>query len=263
MNWFRCYSEFATDSKVQILPENMQRRLIMLFCLRCSNALATLHATEIAFSLRITEQELEETKMLFISKGFIDNEWNIVNWDKRQYVSDTSTERSRKHREKKKESMQQPCNVAATPPEQNRAEQIQNRAEEKEPLSNFKNKILNEEMKKFAEDKGVFGKQLETSWQRFLIKKGSAMIEKNCSYEQFFVDWQLWILNERIEDAPANEETALVGEDLKIQHLGSAAWRRKRDMSLNPDQKRILDAYESINGDVWWTSLREFKNGKK
>lgn len=119
MNWFRCYSEFATDSKVQILPENMQRRLIMLFCLRCSNVLATLHATEIAFSLRITEQELEETKALFISKGFIDDTWNILNWDKRQYTSDTSTERSRKHRENKKKSMQQPCNVAATPPDQN------------------------------------------------------------------------------------------------------------------------------------------------
>lgn len=134
---------------------------------------------------------------------------------------------------------------------------------EREPLSIFKNKILNEEMKKFAEDKGVFGKQLETSWQRFLIKKGSAMIERNCSYEQFFADWQLWILNERIEDAPVNEEAVLVGEDLKIQHLGSAAWRRKRDMTLNPDQKRLLDEYEADNGDVWWASLREFKQGKK
>ncbi len=146
-------------------------------------------------------------------------------------------------------------------------EEIEEKKKEREPLSIFKNKILNEEMRKFAEDKGVFGKQLETSWQRFLIKKGGAMIERNCSYEQFFADWQLWILNEKVtvsaENAPTDEDAPLVGEDLKIQHLGSAAWRRKKDMTLNPDQKRLLDSYEAENGDVWWTSLREFNQGKK
>jgi len=122
MDWFRCYSEFATDAKVQIMPEHMQRRLIMLFCLRCSNALATLHETELCFALRISEQELQETKELFIKKDFIDDAWNILSWDRRQYISDTSTERSRRHREKKRSNMQRPCNVAATPPEQNRTE---------------------------------------------------------------------------------------------------------------------------------------------
>ena len=117
MDWFRCYSEFATDSKVQIMPEHMQRRLIMLFCLCSSNALATLHETEIAFSLRITEQELLETKALFIRKGFINDKWEIHNWNKRQYVSDSSTGRSRKCREKKRQVVQQQCNVAATPPD--------------------------------------------------------------------------------------------------------------------------------------------------
>lgn len=140
MEWFRCYSEFATDSKVQIMPEHMQRRLIMLFCLRSCNALATLHAAEIAFALRITEQELIETKTLFIQKEFIDDEWNIQNWDKRQYISDTSTERSRKYRNKKKKSMQQGCNVAATPPDQNqiRTESDQNITDQEDSL-NLKN----------------------------------------------------------------------------------------------------------------------------
>lgn len=131
-----------------------------------------------------------------------------------------------------------------------------------EALSIFKNKILNEEMKKFAEDKGVFGKQLEISWQRFLIKKGNTMIERKCNYEQFFADWQLWILNERVEDTPQSEEKVLTGEDLKIQHLGSAAWRRKNKMSLNPEQKRFLEDYEAANGNVWWESLRQFKAGR-
>jgi hypothetical protein len=86
-----------------MLSEAMQRRYVMLLCLRCSETLATLHETEIAFQLRLNEQELEETKLLFISKKFIDRQWNLLNWDKRQFVSDSSTTRVRKHRDKKKQ----------------------------------------------------------------------------------------------------------------------------------------------------------------
>jgi len=108
--WFRLYSEFAHDPKIQMLPEAMQRRYVMLMCLRCSETLETLHETEIAFQLRISEAELIETKQLFVSKNFIDKQWNLLNWDKRQFVSDSSTMRVRKYRDKKK----QPSNADET-----------------------------------------------------------------------------------------------------------------------------------------------------
>jgi len=101
--WFRLYSEFAHDPKVQMLSEAMQRRYVMLMCLRCSETLETLHETEIAFQLRLSAEELDETKNLFISKNFIDKHWNLLNWDKRQFVSDSSTMRVAKHRSKKKQ----------------------------------------------------------------------------------------------------------------------------------------------------------------
>ena len=101
--WFRLYSEFAHDPKVQMLSEAMQRRYVMLLCLRCSEVLETLHETEIAFQLRLSTDELDETKQLFISKNFIDKHWNLLNWDKRQFVSDSSTMRVAKHRSKKKQ----------------------------------------------------------------------------------------------------------------------------------------------------------------
>jgi hypothetical protein len=75
----------------------------MLLCLRCSEVLETLHETEIAFQLRLSTEELDETKQLFISKNFIDKHWNLLNWDKRQFVSDSSTMRVAKHRNKKKQ----------------------------------------------------------------------------------------------------------------------------------------------------------------
>ena len=112
--WFRMYAEFATDAKVQMLPETMQRRLIMILCLRCSNALVTLHDSEIAFQLRITDQELAETKALFVSKKFIDSDWNVLNWDKRQFKSDSSNDRVAKHRALQKQEQQKAGNGDVT-----------------------------------------------------------------------------------------------------------------------------------------------------
>ena len=96
------YSEFASDPKVQSMPENMQRRLVMLFCFRSNNTLETLHETELAHALNVTIEALHETKKCFINKKFITENWQIRNWSKRQYVSDSSTERVRKHRMKQK-----------------------------------------------------------------------------------------------------------------------------------------------------------------
>ena len=112
--WFRMYSEFATDAKVQMLSEAMQRRYLMLMCLRCSNALVTLHDEEIAFQLRISNEELAETKALFIKKGFIDSAWNLLNWEKRQFASDSSAARVAKHRALQKEKQEQAGNGDVT-----------------------------------------------------------------------------------------------------------------------------------------------------
>ena len=143
MDWFRMYGEFASDPKVQSMSEAMQRRLMMLLCLRCSNTLVTLQDDEIAFALRISDEELDATKTLFIRKGFINDAWEISNWDKRQFVSDSSKSRVAKHRAGKKDALKNreiidvtPCNVTETPQIQNRTdtEQIQNKTETTSPV---------------------------------------------------------------------------------------------------------------------------------
>lgn len=116
--WFRMYAEFATDPKVQMMAEAMQRRLVMLLCLRCSNTLVTLHDDEVAFQLRIDADELAKTKTLFVSKKFIDERWNLLNWDKRQFKSDTSNARVAKHRALQKEKQKGSSNDDVTLPKQ-------------------------------------------------------------------------------------------------------------------------------------------------
>jgi hypothetical protein len=122
--WFRMYSEFATDPKVQMLSESDQRRLTMIFCLRC-NGHVTLQDEEVTFLLRISNDDWQVTKALFIAKGFIDDNNEVLNWDKRQYISDSSAERVARHRAKQKEDVTT-SNVTVTPPD---TEQIQNRTD--------------------------------------------------------------------------------------------------------------------------------------
>lgn len=123
--WFRLYGEFAHDPKVQMLNEVDQRRLVMLFCIRC-NGTVSLQDEEIMFQLRISESEWQKSKKTFIEKGFINKHNEVLNWDKRQYISDSSAERVAKFRAKKK----QECSVTVTPPEQNRTDTEQNITEQ-------------------------------------------------------------------------------------------------------------------------------------
>jgi hypothetical protein len=111
--WFRLYSEFVSDPKVQMLSEKDQRRYIMILCLRCSNGDVTLHDDSVTFMLRISNEEWSVTKAILMEKNLIDNDNKPTAWDKRQFVSDSSAERVARHREKTKKM----CNVTVTPPD--------------------------------------------------------------------------------------------------------------------------------------------------
>lgn len=117
MPWFRVYSEFQDDPDIQMLSEHMQRRFIMLLCSRCK----TPHLSDkvIAFQWRCDLSVVAETKALFLERGFIDEDWNVKAWDKRQHISDSSTQRVKKFRSAlQKRSSNAPGNA----PEQNRTE---------------------------------------------------------------------------------------------------------------------------------------------
>jgi hypothetical protein len=108
------WAEFATDTKVQSMDETLQRRFVMLLCLHCNGEYERLDADEIACALRISVDEWERTRSVFQRKGFLDENGKIRNWNKRQFKSDTSTERVRKHRE---EQLKRKGNVSETPSE--------------------------------------------------------------------------------------------------------------------------------------------------
>jgi hypothetical protein len=207
--WFRMYSEFANDPKVQMLSETDQRRLVMLFCFRC-NGHVTLQDEEVTFQLRISPEEWAKTKAQFIAKGFIDESNNVLNWDKRQYKSDSSLERVRRHREAKKQDDVTPCNVSVTVQNRTDTEQIQNRKKELEGAREEtrsdaaikKIKVsrasrlpddweLPQEWGDWAETKGLSGDEIIAQAEKFKARQKS----KGASYIDWESTWHTWVLN--------------------------------------------------------------------
>lgn len=82
--WFRMYAEFCTDPKVQMLSEADQRRFVMLLCMRCSNGDVTLHDDEVAFQLRISNEDWARTKAVLQAKNLITDGNQPTAWEKRQ-----------------------------------------------------------------------------------------------------------------------------------------------------------------------------------
>lgn len=77
--WFRMYSEFANDPKVQRLSESDQRRFVMLLCIRCSNESASFSNEDVAFVLRVSLDDAAKTKETLLHAGLITGDWVLAN----------------------------------------------------------------------------------------------------------------------------------------------------------------------------------------
>ena len=209
--WFRLYSEFMHDPKVQMMSEQDQRRLVMIFCMRC-NSDVTLQDCHVTFQLRISQSEWECSKAVFIASGFMDSDNKILNWDKRQFISDTSRDRVARHRALHKTLPVTVCNVTVTPPEQ-----IQNRTDTEKPLARTDKKPSVHAVQfdaELGEFKNLNG-QLEV-WQKaypavaieFELKKAGAWLLANpknikSNYARFLNNW----LSKAQDKAPAQKIT--------------------------------------------------------
>jgi hypothetical protein len=119
--WFRFYDGALDDPKVQTLPSELFKIWVNLLCVASRNG-GCLPVAELAFSLRLDEHYLHEAIERLKERGLLDfvDEYHIGphNWDKRQFKSDASNDRVKRHRERHSNAA---CNVTetvdATPPE--------------------------------------------------------------------------------------------------------------------------------------------------
>lgn len=106
MQWFRMYVDMLNSAKVQILEPKTFKAWVNILCIVSNNdgvLPETLHET--AFLLRVTEDELNVIIEELLYNGLLEEDDGIYsphNWNDRQYKSDSSYERVRKYREKRK-----------------------------------------------------------------------------------------------------------------------------------------------------------------
>lgn len=104
--WFRFYCEFAGDAVVQSLGFDDQRHYVILLCLKCDGTLdrkmdPKVRDRIICRGLGLDPVTANEAKRRLMEVRMIDENWQPCGWNKRQYVSDISTNRVRKHRKTK------------------------------------------------------------------------------------------------------------------------------------------------------------------
>jgi hypothetical protein len=118
--WVRLYTEINRDRKLRRLPPARRWLWITLLCIAKNSSRqgwllvgdgVPANSVDLADEADIPLDEVEAGLSDFVELRMlekVDGVWHLLNWDKRQYVSDSSVERVRKHREKKKASASSP-----------------------------------------------------------------------------------------------------------------------------------------------------------
>ena len=141
MPWLRLYTEFASDPVTQSLAFEDQRHFIILLCLKGNGTLdrpmKPSNRDRIIYrGLGLDPSSAEEAKRRLMEVELITDTWQPKAWNKRQFISDHSTERVRNIRKNKETRngittlLKRKCNAPRTD-----TEQIQNRADSEEESS--------------------------------------------------------------------------------------------------------------------------------
>jgi hypothetical protein len=129
-HWWRAYDDAIDNPKLLKLSDSMHRAWFTLQCIASANGGVLPPTADIAVRLRMKPAKVAEWLTKLVHARLIDNKDGVFrphNWDDRQFQSDTSTDRVKRYRDRKRNaSSTVTCNVSETAnetaPEQSRAE---------------------------------------------------------------------------------------------------------------------------------------------
>jgi hypothetical protein len=105
MKWFRFYGEVINDPKVQCLDGETFKFWVNCLCVASMNEGELPPVKQLAFLLRTTPEACADPLEILVAACLIDEVKNqhgithyVHGWDKRQYKSDTSTDRVKRFR---------------------------------------------------------------------------------------------------------------------------------------------------------------------
>lgn len=102
-SWIRLYTEVPDDPKLQTLPPDLFKFLINCWCLTGRNGETLPPVEQVAWTLRMSEPDVKDKLADLRKRGLIDavsGTFQPHGWNSRQYVSDVSSERVKRHRER-------------------------------------------------------------------------------------------------------------------------------------------------------------------
>ena len=102
--WFRFYDDVINDPKVLKLPEGVRWSWVAILCIASKNSGVLPTIQDTAFLLRMNVKKTTAMIEALIEAGLLDktdDSFAPHNWGGRQFLSDGSAERVRRHREKR------------------------------------------------------------------------------------------------------------------------------------------------------------------
>ena len=178
--WFRLYSEHLNDPKVQNLSSDLFKIWINTLCLACNNNGTLPNVSDCSFALRLPFHETKtafhqlENLALLVTDG---ETFQVRNWNKRQYKSDTSTDRVKRWRKQKRNvTVTAPDTDTDTDTEKEKIDKKENVSASRQPKA--KGFRLSEEW------------ELPSEWGHWALKEGLSR-EEVLKQEEVFKDY--WI----------------------------------------------------------------------
>ena len=120
--WFRLYSKIMTDPVVEFLSFEDQRHYIWILCMKNDGVLDKKYPNKdmrekvIARRLGLQGEAFQNFKERIFSTKLVNKNFQPAKWNDLQFKSDSSKERVKAYRERKKvEKEKQECNVTVTP----------------------------------------------------------------------------------------------------------------------------------------------------
>lgn len=115
--WFRLYDDTLNDPKILKLSDKTYRVWIGILCIASKHDGALPPFEDMALLLRMRHDKLQPELEKLIAAGLVDHDDEGLrphNWQGRQFKSDVSNDRVKRHRERQRNAQ---CNVTETPPE--------------------------------------------------------------------------------------------------------------------------------------------------
>ena len=207
--WFRLYSEAVDDEKLRLLAFEDRWHFVALLCCKNKGILDSndeLMRRKVAVKLGLDSRELDEVARRLSEVGLIDMETlQPINWDSRQFKTDSSKERTKAYREriKRHSDVTVTAQETDTDTETDTETDIEQPAKElaiKKKSTKNKSKELtsvpstfdvDENMFDWAVSQGVPDQFIKTETEQFLDRCKA----NNLAYKDWNAAWRTWMRN--------------------------------------------------------------------